>query len=94
MRATSGYTIVNKQNFLAKELRRRGLLNVAISERKGYKHGMAQPAVLVLRKDGTVLETILPKRGLIVSSRPWKQSLSLTSFGVVNLMLLHSSASC
>jgi hypothetical protein len=58
MRKASGYTgetIVDPENFLAKELKRRGLLDVAISDKKGYPHGMAQPAVLVLRKDGTVL---------------------------------------
>jgi hypothetical protein len=58
MRTASGYTgetIVDPDNFLAKELKRRGLLDVAISDKKGYPHGMAQPAVLVLRRDGTVL---------------------------------------
>ena len=58
MRSASGYTgdtIVDPDNLLAKELKRRGLLDVAISDKKGYKHGMAQPAVLVLSKDGTVL---------------------------------------
>lgn len=50
MRAASGYTgevIVDSENLLAKELKRRGVLNVAISEKEGYPHGMAQPAVLV-----------------------------------------------
>jgi hypothetical protein len=58
MRTASGYTgeaIVDPDNFLVKELKRRGLLDVAISDKKGYTHGMAQPAVLVLRKDETVL---------------------------------------
>jgi peroxiredoxin len=58
-RSTSGYTgeaIVDTQNLLAKELKSRDVLDVAISEKKGYEHGMAQPAALVLKKDGTVLQ--------------------------------------
>jgi peroxiredoxin len=58
MRKASGYTsqtIVDPDNILARELKRRGLLDVAVSDKKGYPHGMAQPAVLVLTKDGTVL---------------------------------------
>ena len=58
MRTASGYTgetIVDPDNFLAKELKRRGLLDVAISDHKGYKSGMVQPAVLILQKDGTEL---------------------------------------
>ena len=58
MRNASGYTgetIVDPDNFLAKELKRRGLLDVAVSDHKGYKNGMAQPAVLILKKDGTEL---------------------------------------
>ncbi|KAH8667951.1 hypothetical protein BGZ60DRAFT_40918 [Tricladium varicosporioides] len=58
-RQASGYTgaaIVDTENFLAKEFQARGWINIAITERKGYAHGMAQPAVLVLKKDGTILE--------------------------------------
>lgn len=50
MRDASGYTgetIVDPENLLAKELKRRGIVDVAISEHKGYPHGMAQPAVLI-----------------------------------------------
>ena len=53
MRALSGYTgemIADPENLLAKELKRRGVLDVAISDRGGYPHGMAQPAVLVASK--------------------------------------------
>ena len=58
-RSNTGYdgeAIVDPRNLLAEELKSRGLLEVAISEKKGYEHGMAQPAVLVLRSDGTVLQ--------------------------------------
>lgn len=58
-RASTGYedeAIIDPQNLLAAELKHRGLLEVAITENKGYEHGMAQPAVLVLDTDNTVLQ--------------------------------------
>ncbi|KAH6662014.1 hypothetical protein B0J14DRAFT_310870 [Halenospora varia] len=58
-RQATGYTgsaIIDTDNVLAKEFKARGWIDVAITEKKGYAHGMAQPAVLVLKKDGTVLE--------------------------------------
>ena len=51
-----GEVIIDTQNLLAAELKRRGLLEVAITEKKRYEHGMAQPAVLVQKSDGTVLQ--------------------------------------
>jgi len=51
----SGVAIVDPENLLAAELKKRGLLDVAITERAGYSHGMAQPGVLVMKRDGTVL---------------------------------------
>jgi len=58
-RAATGYTgdaIVDPENLLAADLKARGLLDVAITEKAGYPHGMAQPAVLVVRQDGSVLQ--------------------------------------
>ncbi|KAK1766932.1 hypothetical protein QBC33DRAFT_540681 [Phialemonium atrogriseum] len=58
-RAWTGFTdaaIVDPENILAKELKDRDLLDVAISSRWGYQHGMAQPALLVVKGDGTVLQ--------------------------------------
>lgn len=58
-RTTTGYqgeAIVDPEHVLAKYFKEKGLLDVAITERKGYEHGLAQPAVLVIQKDGTVLE--------------------------------------
>ncbi|KAK3054592.1 hypothetical protein LTR09_004321 [Extremus antarcticus] len=58
IRSQTGYTgdaIVDPENLLASDLKRRGLLDVAISDKAGYEHGMAQPAVLVMQKDGTVV---------------------------------------
>ena len=55
MRAATGYkgeTIVDPQNLLAAELKRRGIVDVAVSEKKGYPYGMVQPAVLVGGKGG------------------------------------------
>lgn len=52
-RKASGYeglVVVDETNSLAKELKRRGVLDVAISDKKGYKDGMAQPAILVGRE--------------------------------------------
>ncbi|KAJ7676149.1 hypothetical protein B0H17DRAFT_1161534 [Mycena rosella] len=49
-----GKAIVDPENRLAKELDARDLVHVAISERSSYDHGMAQPALLVLKEDGTM----------------------------------------
>jgi hypothetical protein len=57
-RKASGYTgaaIVDPENVLAEDLRKRGLLDIAISSKGGYEHGMAQPGILVLKRDGTDL---------------------------------------
>lgn len=44
-----GTILVDTENVLARHLRERGMVDVAISEKKGYAHGMAQPALLVVR---------------------------------------------
>ena len=57
-RSKTGYTgeaLADPENRLAKELKSRNLVDVAISQRNGYPHGMAQPAILVIKKDGTPL---------------------------------------
>jgi hypothetical protein len=73
-RKSTGYegeAIIDTENILAKYLKENKLLDVVISEKKGYAHGMAQPAVLAIRRDGTVLEkwAIVPstvcERGLV-----------------------------
>lgn len=74
-RSATGYTgaaIVDPSQLLAKELQCRGLLHVAITEKKGYKDGLAQPAVLVIKTDGTVLESwaIVPKLVRLSSRLP------------------------
>ncbi|KAJ6113514.1 hypothetical protein N7523_006831 [Penicillium sp. IBT 18751x] len=51
----SGEVIVDPTNKIAAELKQRVNLNVAISPKAGYEHGMAQPAILVMKNDGTVL---------------------------------------
>ncbi|KAL5328705.1 hypothetical protein ACEPPN_002207 [Leptodophora sp. 'Broadleaf-Isolate-01'] len=51
-----GDAIVDPGNELVGHLRERFGLEVAISEKKGYVNGMAQPAVLVVRREGEVLE--------------------------------------
>ena len=61
----NGPAIVDPEHVLAKELKKRGLLDVAISKKGGYEHGMAQPAVLVLKKDGTVIYNWAINPGLV-----------------------------
>jgi peroxiredoxin len=58
MRTLTGYTgtlISDPTNSIATTLKARGKVDVAISEKKGYEHGMAQPAILVIQQDKTVL---------------------------------------
>ena len=64
VRSSTGFAdtvIVDPENLLARELRSRKLLDVAITDSqlyrlRGYTHGMAQPALLVVNRDGTVLQ--------------------------------------
>ena len=44
-----GEAVVDPQHKLATLLRKQGLIDVAITEKKGYAHGMVQPGVLVLK---------------------------------------------
>ena len=50
-----GQVIVDPKNSLATELGKRGLLNVAITQKNGYAYGMAQPAILVLKSTEDVM---------------------------------------
>ena len=57
-RTASGYTgqaIVDPTHAIAQDFKERGLLDVAITPKNGYEHGMAQPAILELRRDYTAL---------------------------------------
>lgn len=65
-RENSGYTglaISDPENAIAGELKARFGLDAAISPKSGYPNGMVQPAVLVLKPDGTVIYNwaIVPK---------------------------------
>lgn len=69
-RAATGLTspiLADTNNTLATYLKEQKLLDIAISEKKGYAHGMAQPGVLAIKGkgDGTVLEkwAIVPAAG-------------------------------
>jgi len=53
----SGQAIVDPDHVLVKHFKSKGFVDVAITEKNGYEHGMAQPAILVLKKDETVLES-------------------------------------
>ena len=52
----AGKALIDAEHKLLSELKCRGVIDIAISEKKGYANGMAQPAVIVLKRDGTVLE--------------------------------------
>ena len=65
----SGEAIVDPENVLAAELKSRGLVDVAISEKSGYPHGMAQPAVLVLTREGKALVSWAIVPGVVSSMR-------------------------
>ena len=57
-RDASGFTgevIVDQDHVLLKELKTKFGVDVAISDKKGYPHGMAQAATIVLKQDDTVL---------------------------------------
>lgn len=51
----SGKTITDPDTSLVKELKSRNLVSVAVTDRGGYPHGMIQPAVLVVNKEGKVI---------------------------------------
>lgn len=46
----TGEAIVDADTSLARELKKRNIIDVALTNKRGYPHGMEQPAVLVLRK--------------------------------------------
>lgn len=80
LRSLTGFTntvIVDPEHRLAGELKSRALLDVAITDSqlyrlRRYKHGLAQPALLVLKSDGTVLQrwAIVPSLVSAMSSEP------------------------
>ncbi|KAF2160392.1 hypothetical protein M409DRAFT_29238 [Zasmidium cellare ATCC 36951] len=58
VREKTGYTdaaIVDPKHEIANSLRARGLLDLTITEKKGYSQGMVQPGALVLGKEGEVM---------------------------------------
>ncbi|QYT00081.1 AhpC-TSA domain-containing protein [Trichoderma simmonsii] len=60
VRSSSGYTgeaINDPENTLTKRLAADGIVTVAITEWQEYPHGLAQPAILVIKKDGSIVET-------------------------------------
>jgi len=53
----TGENISDPENLIASDLEKKDIVHVAITRRKGYEHGLAQPAIAVIGSDGTVLET-------------------------------------
>ena len=73
----SGEAVVDPEHKLANYLREKGLLDVAITEKGGYVKGVAQPAILVVKRDGEVLEqwaikpsTVCDVEGLLIIFSP------------------------
>jgi hypothetical protein len=74
-RDSTGYTgdaIVDTENILVEDFKKRSWVDIAITSQKGYEHGMAQPAVLAVTRDGTVLESwaIVPSMVSCLDQRP------------------------
>ncbi|KAK4141790.1 uncharacterized protein C8A04DRAFT_30635 [Dichotomopilus funicola] len=58
VRKATGFTdtvVVDPENVLAAELKKRGLLDIAVTPWRGYEWGLAQPGFLVVRGDGRVM---------------------------------------
>ena len=65
-----GTILVDTDNELVKYLKQQGTLDVAISEKKGYVKGMAQPAVLAVRNGkgvGTEKGEVLERWAIVPS---------------------------
>jgi hypothetical protein len=70
VRSATGYTgpaIVDTQNLLVTYIKEKNIADVAISgmRLRRYDHGMAQSAVFVIQKDGTVLYSWATVPGLV-----------------------------
>ena len=78
----AGEAVVDPEHKLANYLRERDLLDVAVTEKGGYVKGVAQPAILVVKRDGEVLEqwAIKPSTVCGVKRPPTYQSPFLFSF--------------
>ena len=66
-----GRIIIDQENTLAAHLRKVGALDVAISQKAGYQHGMAQPAILVLTKEKRLLFNWAIVPSLVSHQSPW-----------------------
>lgn len=51
-----GEVIVDIKNLLIHDLKNKGLVGIAISDKSGYEYGMAQPALLVQKEIEDVIE--------------------------------------
>ena len=80
--ASTGYTgntINDPDNLVAQKLKDLGKVNVVISDKSGYPNGMAQPALLIMRKDGDVLYSWAIEPSLVSLSRASKAGLAVPS---------------
>lgn len=86
-----GEAVVDPEHKLADYLREKGLLDVAVTDKGGYVKGVAQPAILVVKKDGEVLEqwAIRPSTVCVVKPVPlFFFSFLLISFYLLSLELV------
>lgn len=68
VRGATGYqgeAINDPENILVDHFAELKFVKATISRRDGYEYGMVQPAVLVLKNDGTVLESWAVRPGMV-----------------------------
>jgi hypothetical protein len=80
MRKISGYSgdaIVDPENTLVRFVKERYDLEIAVTEKKGYEHGMAQPGFLVLR--GGKRNDMIGEKGSVIEK--WAIVPSMMNIG-------------
>ena len=89
----AGEAIVDPNHTLADYLREKGLLDVAITDKAGYAKGVAQPAILVVKRDGEVLEqwairpsTVCDLKPILIS--PYPPSLKSAALSLSSLLFV------
>lgn len=87
MRAQTGFTgemLADPENTIAAELQKHHHFTPAITPKKGYPHGMAQPAVIVIEKDETVLYSWAIAPALVCSVSSPKCPVGIHGQGFAN----------
>lgn len=79
-----GEAISDPENEIIRSWKENGWLDVSISEKAGYEHGMAQPAILIQKKTGEVIEKWAINPSLVIVLNLWL-SESIANKGQMNL---------